>query len=487
MKTTQTLPTAEQTSIRPRLEAGSDKTIWFFLLALVVLFWAPEFILAMEWPEYWITFLTEVFIWALFAVAFNVLMGYTGMVSFGQAAYLGIGGYTAGLLLKKLAWMPFWLGLVAAPIGGALAAAIIGYFCIRRTHIYFAILTLAFGQIVYLIAFKWYDFTGGDNGLIGVPVPEWVKDPTFSNYYKFVLVIAIVAIYILWRIVNSPFGKTLSAIRENPERAGFVGVNVKLYQLYAFMVAGFFSGLAGALMMVNERSVYPDLAHWTQSTQVLLMSLLGGVYTFFGPIVGAFLLQTMDADITQDYPEIWQLFLGSVLILILFGLPGGIMGFIQERDFASSDDYATRMRKLVLTFSRKFWFFFAGVLFFTAFFSILVEPGSWWISEEWEFERTNLITWGIIPRTIVQAVIGGVIFALLLRGVRAFSSICRVLMLLLSLAPLVLHIYLGTPLSGILITGLLVLFVYLNLLHADLKDAFGRQHRAELRTAPIVS
>jgi len=486
VKTTPSLPAAERVGGRPRREAGADKTIWLFLLALIMLFWVPEFILSMQWTEYWITFLTEVFIWALFAVAFNVLMGYTGMISFGQAAYLGIGGYTAGLLLKKLAWMPFWLGMAAAPIGGALAAAIIGYFCIRRTNIYFAILTLAFGQIVYLIAFKWYDFTGGDNGLIGVPVPEWVTDPTFSNYYKFVLVVVMVAVYLLWRIVNSPFGKTLAAIRENPERTGFVGVNVKRYQLYAFMVAGFFSGLAGALMMINERSVYPDLAHWTQSTQVLLMSLLGGVYTFFGPIVGALLLQTMDADITSDYSEIWQLFLGSVLILILFGLPGGVMGFIQERDFASADDYPTRMRKLVLTFSRKFWFFFAGVLVFTAFFSILAEPGSWWISETWEFEGTNLLTWGIVPRTLVQALIGGIIFSLLLRGVRTFSPICRFLMLLLALAPLALHLYLGTPLSGILIAALLVLFVYLNLLHTDLKAAFGRQHRAELRAAPSV-
>jgi hypothetical protein len=162
------------------------------------------------------------------------------------------------------------------------------------------------------------------------------------------------------------------------------------------------------------------------------------------------------------------------------------MGFIQEREFASSDDYATRMHKLVLTFSRKFWFFFAGILFFTAFFSILAAPGSWWISEEWEFELTNLLTWGIIPRTIVQAIIGGIIFSLLLRGVRAFSPVCRFLMLLFALAPLVLHIYLGTPLSGILVTALLVLFVYLNLLHADLQMAFRRQQRAALRTAPSV-
>lgn len=486
MNTPQPTSTLHRGGSPSRTPAGNDKVVWLFGVVLLLLFWGPEFILKMEWPEYWITFLTEVFMWSLFAVAFNVLMGYTGMVSFGQAAYLGIGGYTAGLLLKRIAWMPFYLGLAAAPVGGALAALILGYFCIRRTHIYFAILTLAFGQIVYLTAFKWYDFTGGDNGLIGVPVPEWVQDPTFSNYYKFVLVLVLISIYILWRIVNSPFGKTLTAIRENPERTGFIGVNVQRYQLYAFMVAGAFSGLAGALMMVNERSVYPDLAHWTQSTQVLLMSLLGGVYTFFGPIVGACMLLTMDADITQDYPEIWQLFLGAVLILILYGLPGGILGFIQERDFASTDDYAMRMHKAVNVFARKFWFFFAGMLFFTAFFSILLDPGSWLISEEWEFELTAIQTWGIVPRTLLQAVLGALIFSAILRGIKAFSQTCRLLMLLFSLTPVVLHIYLETPLSGILISALLTLFVYVNLFQADVRQAFGRQHRAELRAVPGV-
>ncbi len=327
-----------------------DAVFWGFLAALALLFWVPELIIYMEWAHYWIIFLTEVFIWSLFAVAFNLLMDYGGLISFGQAAYLGIGGYTAGWSLKYISWMPFYGALIAAPIGGALAALLIGYFCIRRTHIYFAILTLAFGHIVYLIAFKWYDFTGGDNGLIGIPVPEWILDPTFSNYYKFVLVIYLVAIFLLWRIVNSPFGKTLMAIRENDVRADFVGIDVQRYKLYAFTIAGAFSGLAGALIMINERSVYPDLAHWTQSTQVLLMTLLGGVYTFFGPIVGAFLLLTLDADITADYPEIWQLLLGAILVIVLFALPGGIVGFIQERDINSTDDHATRMAKSMVQF-----------------------------------------------------------------------------------------------------------------------------------------
>ncbi len=451
-----------------------DPVLWGFLVALVLLFWTPELIIYMEWADFWIIFLTEAFIWSLFAVAFNLLMGYGGLISFGQAAYLGIGGYTAGLLLKYLVWMNFYVALVAAPVGGAIAALVIGYFCIRRTHIYFAILTLAFGHIVYLIAFKWYDFTGGDNGLIGIPVPEWIKDPTFANYYKFVLVICLVSIYLLWRIVNSPFGKTLTAIRENEVRADFVGIDVQRHKLYAFMIAGAFSGLAGALIMINERSVYPDLAHWTQSTQVLLMSLLGGVYTFFGPVVGAFLLLTMDADITQNYPEIWQLFLGGTLVLILFALPGGIVGFIQERDENAADDMAVRMAKLMAQFSRKSWYFFLGAVGFTLFFSILQTPASWWISEDWDFELLSLITWGMLPRSILQLVVGVAIMWWLLRGIRSYQPLHRWLLLAFSVLSLFLHVYLETPLSGLLLVFLWVVYSFYCLFEADTRQAFSQ-------------
>jgi branched-chain amino acid transport system permease protein len=416
----------------------------------------------MGWTKFWITLLAEVLIWSLFAVAFNLLMGYTGMISFGQAAYLGIGGYAAGLLLKKISGFPFALGLLAAPLSGALAALIIGYFCIRLTHTYFAMLTLAFSMIVYYIAFKWYNFTGGDNGLIGIPVPAWVRDPSFANYFKFVLVVTLVSLYLLWRIVHSPFGKTLTAIRENPARAGFVGIHVKRYQLYAFMVAGAFSGLAGALFMINERSVYPELAFWTRSTQVLLMSILGGVYTFFGPIVGAFMLQLMDADITKDYPEIWQLFLGSMLVLILYGLPGGILGFIQQRDVASTDDADTRVRKTLDEFRRKFWYFFIAVLLFTSFFRVLQAPAAW--------QKTGLLL-------VAQGALGGTLCAWLLRQLSARVQIWRVIVLLFPLLPLALHITWRTPLSGLMSIVLWTVFIYHYLWQAEIRAAFRSESR----------
>jgi len=445
---------------------GPDKAVWAFVAALVVFFWVPEVVLTMGWPEFWIIFFTEAFIWSLFAVAFNLLMGYTGLISFGQAAYLGIGGYTTGLLLKKITDFPFALGFIAAPLVGALAAAVIGYFCIRLSHIYFAMLTLAFSQIVYFTAFKWYDFTGGDNGLIGVPVPDWVQDPSFTNYYRFVLVVCVLGVFILWRIVNSPFGKTLTAIRENPERAGFVGINVKRYELYAFMIAGGFSGLAGALITLHERSVYPDLAFWTRSTQVLLMSILGGVYTFSGPIVGAFLLLFMDADITQNYPGIWQLFLGAVLVLILFGLPGGIMGFIQSRDVASADDSATRMRKTMAEFRRKFWYFFVAMLVFSGFFLTLKSPATW--------VTTLLFTLG-------QALIGGLLFPWMLRQLSTLAEGWRLVFLLFPIAPLAVHILLRTPLSGLMIVLLWAVCIHAQLWRPDVRAAFRGRHSAHLQ------
>ncbi len=439
--------------------ARRDQSHWLFGLALGLLFWLPEVIVALGWGKFWIALLADMLIWGLFAVAFNLLMGYTGMISFGQSAYLGIGGYTAGLLLKKISGLPFALGLLAAPLAAALAALIIGVLCIRLTHTYFAMLTLAFSMIVYYIAFKWYSFTGGDNGLIGIPVPSWVHDPTFGNYFKFVLVITLVSVYLLWRIVHSPFGKTLMAIRENPHRAGFVGIPVKRYQLYAFIVAGAFSGLAGALFMINERSVYPELAFWTRSTQVLLMSILGGVYTFFGPIVGACVLQVMDADITKDYPGIWQLFLGSMLVLILYGLPGGILGFIQTRDTASTDDPATRIDKTLAEFQRKFWYFFVAVLWCTSFFRLLQAPAAW--------RFTVLLTAG-------QAVVGGALCVWLLRQLRRRTPHGRRLLLAFPLLPLGLHMQWHTPLSGVLSIVLWAGCIYYYLWPAEIRQACRR-------------
>jgi hypothetical protein len=211
------------------------------------------------------------------------------------------------------------------------------------------------------------------------------------------------------------------------------------------------------------------LAFWTRSTQVLLMTILGGVYTFFGPIVGAFLLQFMDADITQDYPEIWQLFLGGMLVLILYALPGGIMGFILARDMSSADDRATRLHKMMAEFRRKFWYFFVAALFFSGFFNLLKAPEAW-------------VTTGLV--TAAQALVGVVLFPWMLRRLSTFSRLWQLMFLLLPFVFLALHIALGTPLSGLTIIVLWGVFIYSYLWQAEVRSAFGQQHHVRLQTAP---
>jgi branched-chain amino acid transport system permease protein len=301
------------------------RTTWNLVLGTLVT------ILALVWPllssQITVFIATEILIMGLFAVAFNLMLGYTGMVSFGHAAYFGIGGYATGLVLKK-AGLSFALGLLAAPALGAFAALIIGYFCIRLTAIYFSMLTLAFAQIVWVISFKWYDFTGGDNGLIRIPFPEFVA--SYSAFYYFTLTLVAISLAILYRITISPFGQVLQAIRENPERAEFIGVNVKAYELLAFVISGLFSGLAGGLFTILQRGVYPDFIFWTKSAEVILMAILGGIYTFFGPLLGSAILIYLD-KLISEYTEYWSVVLGTIFLLLLFFFPGGIMGFFQGK------------------------------------------------------------------------------------------------------------------------------------------------------------
>ena len=276
---------------------------------------------------------TDVVILALFAVSLNLLLGYTGLVSFGHAAYFAIGAYTCGILMKKAA-VPFAL---AWPAGGLLAAAlalVFGFFCVRLTKIYFAMLTLAFAQIVWAICFKWNDVTGGEQGMPEVPYPElaWMARlpglgdlRTSDHFYLLTVVLVGLCLGILRRIVGSPFGRILTTIRENPERAEFIGVDVRRYELVAFVIAGGFAGLAGALFGIFNRGVFPDFAYWPKSSEALIMTLLGGMGHFWGPAVGALVLLVLNQQITA-YTEYWPFVLGTILIVLLFAFPGGIVG-----------------------------------------------------------------------------------------------------------------------------------------------------------------
>lgn len=280
------------------------------------------------------TFLaTDIAILALFAASLNLLLGYTGLVSFGHAAYFGIGAYTCAILMKTYG-VPFAFALLAAAVNAAFWALLFGAFCVRSTKIYFSMLTLAFAQVVWAVCFKWNSVTGGEQGFNNVPYPEldWMNVVpglgdlrSGDKYYLLVLVLTGIAFALLRRIVQSPFGRILTAIRENPERAEFVGVNVRRCQLASFVIAGAFAGFAGALFGIFNRGVFPDFAYWAKSAEVLIMVILGGFSAFWGPAVGAAVLILLNQQINA-YTQYWPLILGTVLIVLLFAFPGGIVG-----------------------------------------------------------------------------------------------------------------------------------------------------------------
>jgi branched-chain amino acid transport system permease protein len=230
--------------------------------------------------------------------------------------------------------VPFFIAFPAAGLGAGLFALVFGYFCVRLTKIYFAMLTLAFSQIVWAICFKWNDVTGGDQGLPDVPFPDigWMSSlPGFGHFrigeefYFLVLVLVMLCVAALRRLEQSPFGRVLTTIRENPERAAFVGVNVRLYELAAFTVAGVFAGFSGALFGIFNRGVFADYVFWSKSADVMIMTILGGMNHFWGPMIGAAVLTILNQQITS-YTQYWPFVLGTILVALLFGFPGGIMG-----------------------------------------------------------------------------------------------------------------------------------------------------------------
>jgi branched-chain amino acid transport system permease protein len=280
------------------------------------------------------TFLAcQIVIDALFAVSLNLLLGTTGLVSFGHVAYFGVGAYVCGILMKTYE-VPFVLAFPAAGLGAAVFALVSGYFCVRLSKLYFAMLTLAFSQIVWAIAYKWNEVTGGDQGLPEIPYPDldWMSAvPGLGDlrigdrFYLLTLVLVAVSLAILRQITRSPFGRMLTAIRDNPERAAFIGLNVRAYQLAAFIVAGAFAGLAGALYGLFSRGVFADYVFWSKSAEVIIMTILGGMDYFWGPPVGALALVWLNQQITA-YTEYWPFVLGMILLVLLFVFPGGLVG-----------------------------------------------------------------------------------------------------------------------------------------------------------------
>ncbi|HXJ79973.1 MAG TPA: branched-chain amino acid ABC transporter ATP-binding protein/permease [Candidatus Methylomirabilis sp.] len=292
-------------------------------------------------PPFFLQLLTEIAIIGLFATAFNLLMGFGGMVSFGHAAYFALGAYTAALLAKR-ADVPMVLALLLAPLVAAVGALLFGFFIVRLTHTYFAMLSLAFGQIVFTVIFKWKSLTGGDDGLLDVWPPAFLKSAV--AYYYFAVAVVVLCLWALYAIVESPFGYALRAVRDNPRRARFIGINVRRHQLVAFVISGAFSGMAGGLFAFYNGSVFPDFAYFTKSFEPLVVALLGGVQSFYGPLAGAFGFKILEWLISRQWPVYWPLFLGTVVILVIVALPQGFIGLLSGRPGAAIRAHLRRWR-----------------------------------------------------------------------------------------------------------------------------------------------
>jgi branched-chain amino acid transport system permease protein len=277
----------------------------------------------------------QVLILAVFSLGFNLLFGYTGLLSFGQAGFFAVGAYGCAKIL--LVVPNLLLGIAGGVALAALAAFLLGIVSVRHTRIYFSMLTLAFGMMIFSIIWKWREFTGGDDGLVGIPrapleIPGLftINVSAMDRYYYVVLVLCLLAILAMHRLVRSPLGLTLQAIRDSETRTEFAGVPVRKYRLIAFTLAGVYAGLAGALLPPLENTVTPPIAHWSTSAEPVLATLMGGVHTFAGPIVGAFLFLVIK-DIIFRYTEYWLIWFGVIVVVLVMVLPEGVMSIFKAR------------------------------------------------------------------------------------------------------------------------------------------------------------
>jgi branched-chain amino acid transport system permease protein len=269
-----------------------------------------------------------------------LLFGYTGLLSFGQAGFFGVGAYACAKIL--LAVPNLFLGILGGVAAAGVAALVLGILSVRHTRIYFSMLTLAFGMMIFSIAWKWRDFTGGDDGLVGIPRAPLEIPGVFSlsvaamdRYYYVVLVLSLLAIYAMYRLVRSPLGLTLQAIRDSETRAQFAGVPVRKYRLVAFTIAGLYAGLAGALLTPLENTVTPPVAHWTMSAEPVLATLMGGIHTFTGPVVGSILF-ILIKDVVMRFTEYWLICFGVIVVAMVMCFPSGIMSLFEHRRRAAA-------------------------------------------------------------------------------------------------------------------------------------------------------
>jgi branched-chain amino acid transport system permease protein len=298
------------------------KTFWSVVLGLVILLAVAP----LGGDDYLLVLLVDIAIFTLFAGTLHFLMGPAGMVSFGHAAYFGLGCYGAALVFLKLK-LPMELAIFAGPLAAGLGALIFGWFCVRLSGVYLAMLTLAFAQIAWSVVFQWDEFTGGSNGLIGLWPSDWLKDRTVL--YFVILAFCVGGMAFIWRVVHAPFGYVLRAGRDSPLRADAIGIDVRRFQWFGFAIAGALAGLSGALFAFSKGSISPETLAVSRSVDGLVMVLLGGVQTLTGPVAGAAVFTWLQDEIARN-TEYWRAILGITILVIVLAFPQGIAGFVKQ-------------------------------------------------------------------------------------------------------------------------------------------------------------
>ncbi|HEX6287857.1 MAG TPA: branched-chain amino acid ABC transporter permease [Herpetosiphonaceae bacterium] len=272
----------------------------------------------------------DILLWGLFALALNLLLGYGGLLSFGHAAFWGSAAYAAGIAAKQ--WgLPFPLAALSGMVVAVLLALPIGYLSIRRTGIYFSMVTLAFAQMIFYIVNQWRGVTGGENGLQGIPRTLWglnLSDPTI--FYYAVLPLVLLGFWLTFRVVHSPFGHVLVAIRDNEARARALGYPTDRYKLIVFLISAGLSGLAGGLFALGHGFTALEVVHWTTSGTVVMMTILGGIGTLWGGIVGAALVLLL-RDWLSNWTDAWGVITGAIFVLVVLSFRRGIWGTLLQR------------------------------------------------------------------------------------------------------------------------------------------------------------
>jgi branched-chain amino acid transport system permease protein len=306
---------------------ANNRGYWIgFGVVLALLFLAPLVL-----PEFWRRFTTEILIWGLLAMSSDILIGYTGMVSFGHSAFFGLGMYGAAAALLTMRPPNLWVAMVYGLVAAAVVAAFVAYFSTRLRDIYFAITTLVFSQIFYVIIFTWTEVTGGENGLTfrqpALGVPGLFAIPfTPVTLHWFVLAIVTISYLLLRRITQSPFGMVLQSIRENEPRTRAIGYAVERYKIVAVMLSGLFAGLAGVLYAIQNKFAAPDFVFFLISGEVVIFNVLGGMGTLVGPLAGAAFFLLLREAFSRFFTEYYLIPVGIIFMLMVIFMPQGLLG-----------------------------------------------------------------------------------------------------------------------------------------------------------------